>query len=452
MTKIVTFLLSVAAAVSTTDSSYTETDNRFIGITESEYGNIVLLDDLDLLDESEEKNIYFTIVDAVKTKDISIGVISNPDVSVEAADYYYSIISEYDTDFALMLFNENDYSYYFYGSTETEFANADEEFWMTNAYMDEKHYFVGGLQFALDIQYHTISETTPEETTPAETTDNIPDDSFTEMAENGIHTVKLENGHTVLLHDLDDSLETEEEAVILTDLMEAVRDKNFSIGILITDDVGEDKSDYGIMDFTDIYYEQYCGMDTDGVLLLINNDNKYDWLTTSGRCIDVFYGKDDKIFDALYDYLVDGNYNYACQRFVQEVKLCSEESYDDYDNDFFDDYHISGTISFSSDDFEGLISLVLICGIFAITGIAIFSGIINNSYKMKKNVTAANYKLINSLVFSQKTDTFIRTYTTRRTVSSSSSGSRSGSRSRSGGSRSHRSSSGGRHGGGGRRR
>ena len=435
MKKIIGLFISFSAAVNFSITSLAEAPEAEFSdgeCTVTEYGNAVLIDDCELLTDSEESYILDNIITAVEEKDISIGVVSSNIIKQELADLYYTIVARDDPDFALMLFNEEEYSYYFYGSAAEEFANDTDAFWMTDGYLSSKTYFVAGLQFPLDIQYHTVYEETPAETEAEAATD----DYFTEMADSGIHTVVLENGYTAMLHDLDDSLTTDEEAVVLTDLMNAVREKGFNICILITDDVGADKSDYGIMDFTDCYYDEYCGNYSDGILLLINNDNKYDWFSTSGNCI-----KDDDILDALYDYLVDGNYNLACQRFVQEVKYYSEQEYvyyDDYDY-YFDD-----------EESEGIFSLVIFSFFVAIISVAIFTGSLNSGYRMKKNVSAADYKLKNSLAFSQNTDTYLRTYTTTRTVSSSSSsGRRSGSRSSG---RSHRSSSGGRHGGGGRRR
>lgn len=451
MIKFAYLLMSAAVAASVSDSAYIS-EERYSGISVSEYGNIMLIDELDLLDSSEEKNIYFTIVEAVKAKDISIGVVSTSDTSEATAEQYYNQISDSDSDFALMLFNETEYSYHFYGTAEAEFEKDDDAFWMTDSYISEHLYFIAGVQFPLDIQYHVISEydytVTPEETTSSSS--EFPENYFTEIAKNGIHTASLENGYTALLHDIDNSLTEAEEAQVLTDLMGAVRETDFNIGIVITNDIGDDKSDYGVRDFTDLYYEEYCGMNTDGILLLINNDNKYDWISTSGRCIDIFYGKEDGLFDSMYDFLVSGNYELACQSFVQNVKYYGIKAGYDYDDDYDYDYDDDGYhVHIDGDDIGAGFSFIVFAIFIAIIAVSIFAGVITNSYKMKKNVSAENYKLQNSLAFSQQTDTYIRTYTTRRTVSSSSSRSRSG---RSGGSRSHRSSSGGRHGGGGRRR
>lgn len=421
----------------------------------SDNGNMLLADNLELLSEIEEDYVKDNMAEAIAEKAISVGVVSTETIEQETADFYYSNIG--DEDFAVLLFNKDEYALYFYGNAETEYAEDDDAFWMTESYFDGDAYFAAALQFPLDIKYHTVTEydytETPEETTAVSS--EFPENYFTEIANNGIHTASLENGHIALLHDLDDSLTTNEEAQVLTDLMNAVRDTDFNIGIVITDNIGDDKSDYGVMDFTDVYYEDYCGKDTDGVLLLINNDTKYDWFSASGRCINMFYGKEDDVLDSTYDYLVDGNYGLACQAFVQSVRYYGiNANYDDdyYDNDGFDySYDEDGHhLHIEANDLEGGFGLFFFAFFIAIIAVSIFAGSINSSYKMKKNVSAANYKLANSLAFSQSTDTFLRTYTTRRRVSSSSS---SGSRSRSsGGSRSHRSSGGGRHGGGGRRR
>ena len=454
MIKFASLLLSAFIAASASDTAMIETERRYTGITVSEYGNIVFMDELDLLDESEEKNVYITIVDAVKAKDISIGVVSAENTDETAADEIYGMISDSDADFVLMLFNENGYSYHLYGAADAEFSADEDAFWMTDEYMEDNLYFIGCVQFPLEVQYHVNSEVTYTQTTEAvETTPSeLPDIYFDEVAPDGIHTALLENNHTALLHDIDDSLTVEEEKTVLADLMQAVRETNYSICIVITDDIGSDKSDYGVMDYADVYYENYCGMNTDGVLLLINNDTKYDWFSTSGRCIDMFYGRDDDIFDAIYDYIVSGDYTTACQRFVNKVKSTpyqnnsayNDNNYDDYDNSY------SGELHLNSSDIEGFFSIASFSVFVSLTVVIVFISVLNNNYKMRKNVDAANYKLENSLFFSHSTDTYLRTYTTRTTVSSSSSG-RSRSH-RSGGSRSHRSSGGGRHGGGGRRR
>ena len=109
--------------------------------TTTEYGNAVLIDSCDLLSDFEESNLLDTILTAVETKNISVGIISTKTIKQEVADFYYTLVAESDTDFALMLFNEDEYSYYFYGSADAEFANDDDAFWMTEIYLDGDAYF-----------------------------------------------------------------------------------------------------------------------------------------------------------------------------------------------------------------------------------------------------------------------------------------------------------------------
>ncbi len=274
--------------------------------------------------------------------------------------------------------------------------------------------------------------------------------------ENGIYTIPcLEN--TVILHDLDDSLTRDEEAEVINNLCTTSKFIDASVAIVITDDIGSDKSDYGVMDYADVYYEKYCGMDTDGILLLLNNDTNYDWISTSGECIQRFEYSIDALFDSYWSAIESGDYFNSCIYFSAGVNYyySTPITYDDYEGDYYtDDYYYDSEYTYDSDyesdigDLFGslYVAVIIIAVIFIVLGTTVKS-----KYTLKKNQTAVTYELKNSLVFTQQTDTFLRTYTTRAKAYSSSSGSshRSGSR-RSGGS--HRSSGGGRHGGGGRRR
>lgn len=263
------------------------------------------------------------------------------------------------------------------------------------------------------------------------------------FAENGIYTEKV-SGYFAVLHDLDDSLSEGEEDKLLDELKETVGDVNFSVCVVITDDVGSDKSDRAVTDYADVYYEEICGIDTDGILLLINNDTKYDWISTSGRCIDLFTDyRIDRLFDKFYDYLIDGDYYGAASGFIRGTKEYAGLGYD-YSGEYEYDYD-NGETEFSVSaeiDLVYLFSVLFIAAFFAI----FFVGVVVGRYNLKAQKGAKGYVLPDSLQLSLKTDDYIRTYVTRRTVSSGSSGS---SHRRSS---THRSSGGGRHGGGGRHR
>ena len=55
-----------------------------------------------------------------------------------------------------------------------------------------------------------------------------------------------------------------------------------NICIVITDDIGSKSP----MEYVDDFYDDYT-INTDGVLLLINNDTKIDWISTSGSAIKI---------------------------------------------------------------------------------------------------------------------------------------------------------------------
>lgn len=238
---------------------------------------------------------------------------------------------------------------------------------------------------------------------------------------------------TAALYDLDGSLSEAEERELFPMMTELVREMGFSVCVVISDNVGESKTDAQVIDYADLYLESFCGIDGDGILLLINNDTKYDWISTSGCCIDIFSDRDiERIFDDFYDELTDGDYYNAVYYFSKAVKHYSSSD--------------SGSASFG--DLLGLIALsapwwLLFPVIFTIA----FVYNIKKRYELRPQKGAGNYLVTDSIQYSEeKKDTFIRSYVR---VESSSSGSRSSSGHRSS---THRSSSGGRHGGGGRRR
>ena len=240
---------------------------------------------------------------------------------------------------------------------------------------------------------------------------------------------------TAALYDLDGSLSEAEEKDLFPVITELVREMGFSVCVVISDNVGESKTDAQVIDYADLLLESFCGIDGDGILLLINNDTQYDWISTSGRCIDLFTDYDiDRIFDYFYDDLKDGDYYNAVYYFSKAVKRYSSSD--------------SDSVAFGE-----LIGLFLMSSpwwlVFPLIFIIIFVPNVKSHYDLKPQKGAGNYLVTDSIQYNEANkDTFIRSYVR---VESSSSGSRSHSSS---GHRSstHRSSSGGRHGGGGRRR
>ncbi len=214
--------------------------------------------------------------------------------------------------------------------------------------------------------------------------------------------------------------------------------------------------------YDQLFNPQY-GVDTDGILLLINNSTQYDYISTSGAGQLYFYNGDednrvDEIFDAMWDHILDGETYNAIEDFCLEVKRQYRsgppaDAYV-YQHDTGEYLYMKGNTAVLSKNlpwwfhfnlFPALPMGLIIGAIVCLTAVAC----IKNSYKLTKALSPTNYISHNETRFHISDDLFLRQYQTRTRISSSSGGSRSGG---GGGGRSHRSSGGHSHGGGGRRR
>lgn len=238
---------------------------------------------------------------------------------------------------------------------------------------------------------------------------------------------------TAALYDLDGSLSEAEEKELFPIITELVREMGFSVCVVISDNVGESKTNAQVIDYADLLLESFCGIDGDGILLLINNDTKYDRISTSGRCIGLFSDRDiERIFDSFYDDLKDGNYYNAVYSFSKAVKR-----YSDRDSASASFGELLGLVAFSAPWWL----------FFPVIFTIVFVYNVKRRYDLRPQKGAGNYLVTDSIRYTEeKKDTFLRSYVR---VESSSSGSHSSSGHRSS---THRSSSGGRHGGGGRHR
>ncbi len=464
MKKLISFITALACSLMLSVTAFADDNGCYIVNTGET--DAVLYDIADALTPDEEEFAKNMLVLTSINSQTNVGVFiieedAEDDPLYQAMDYANVLFEEFfgsDNHGILLLINSKTY-YNWIALNGEIFGYGDPTY--VNQYLENmsEDLINGNYANAINVFCESVNDTATnfyaqntgtqatEEIVP-ETTQPETDTPLNEkydlsqcVPENGIYTVPV-NGHIALLHDLDDSLTSDEENQLITRLAETVEITNFSVCILITDDIGQDKSDYGVMDFADVYYENYCGMNTDGILLLLNNDTKYDWISTSGSCIDTFANSIDYIFDNIWDNVLEGRLYIAGFDFCNAVIYYSENVVSNYDDDY--DYSYEGELHF---DLEMGFSMLLVMGVFIAIGLTIFSAIIKANYSLKKNPSVADYVLKNSLAFTQQTDTYLRTYTTRTRVNSSSSGGR-----RSGGSRSHRSSGGGRHGGGGRRR
>ncbi len=238
---------------------------------------------------------------------------------------------------------------------------------------------------------------------------------------------------------------SDERSLILSEAEETAEKTGFNIVVFTSDNVGSDKSDYGVTDFADLKYEEICGMNTDGILLFINFDNKYDRISTSGACINYFSDyRIDNMWDDMDRCFADNDYFGVAITFIDDVgkyydagKVNNQQEVLGREVDI--DYVLGDF--FSSFMFTGFGAMIV-----AVCLYACFS----KNYQIEKPETRG-YTLKDSLYFSTRTDRFTGNVT-HRSYAPRSSSSHSSGRSHSGHSSTHHSSSGGRHGGGGHHR
>ena len=257
---------------------------------------------------------------------------------------------------------------------------------------------------------------------------------FTAFADKTVYCDLIDNAK------LFDSTDT---ADITGTMKTAASKTGFNIIVMTSDNVGDSKSDSAVVDMCDVLYEKKCGMNTDGVLFLINLDTRYHYISTSGSAINYL---SDRRIDAIYDYITydmrAGNYKAVALEFLEKVQYYYDLGKDN------DQQEVLGMEVDMYDFWGEFIRTGLIAGFIAIiVGLVIFASI-SSQMKLQKP-SARSYILKNSLNFTVKQDNYLGTFT-NRVYSPRSSSSGSSSHHSSGHSSTHHSSSGGRHGGGGR--
>ena len=232
----------------------------------------------------------------------------------------------------------------------------------------------------------------------------------------------------------------------IVDTAEKLSDKTgYNVGIIITDDIGS-KSPVA---FSDDGYMDVFSKNSDGFMILINNDTYEDHISTSGNAILMYSdARSRNILDSAGSYLKEEDFYSALKTMLTK----------------FDSYYDAGVPSenegYTKADIEDAVGkginilhqLSISFVIFIVVSIITFF-IVKSSYRFKTAESARTYVNQSETFFREKSDTFIREYTTSHKISSDSSGggSRGGS-GRVGGSSVHRSSGGGSFGGASRKR
>lgn len=195
-------------------------------------------------------------------------------------------------------------------------------------------------------------------------------------------------------------------------------------------------------DYADNFFDyNYFGKNSsrDGILLLIDMDNREVYISTSGKGQLIYDdARIDNMLDSLVDYLATDSYDSAVNSFISDATKYAKSGVPFSNRNYKIDEN-GNYIYVEPFHWFAIIAISLV-----ITLIVMF--ILTSKHKLVRiNSTATFYLDKNTINIKNRTDKFITTHTTSTVISSSSS---SGSR---GGSSTHRSSSGRSHGGGGRR-
>lgn len=238
----------------------------------------------------------------------------------------------------------------------------------------------------------------------------------------------------------------------IVDTAEKLSDKTgYNVGIIITDDIGS-KSPVA---FSDDAYMDVFKKDSDGFMILLNNDTYEDHISTSGNAILMY--SDSRLMntlDSAGSYLKEEEFHSALKVMLTKLDSYYDEGIPPENEGYTKDDIKDAT----GQDFLGrLINIVHRLGIlfviFIVVSVITFF-IIKSSYRFKTAESARTYVNKSETFFREKQDIYIREYTTSHKISSSSSGggSRGGGSGRVGGSSVHRSSGGGSFGGASRKR
>ena len=258
----------------------------------------------------------------------------------------------------------------------------------------------------------------------------------------------------------DKELFTEEQ---IRELEEKIQEKSreLEMNILIYVN-GTYRSDYDTKEFCDYTYESIFAPDTDGLMYYLDLSNKtpaYDYISTSGKAILFYEGNRNNIFNHMDLYLPSSGSSYesdqiyrAVEEFLNQLSVYANNRSTSYYHD-----ESKGTYIYYKGDKlyvttkKPLILLLPIWFASAIIGLvtALITFLISKGhYKFKPKTNPSVYLSRDSVNFTQKSDSHIRTYQSRTRISSSSGG--GGGSHRSGGGGGHHSS--GSHGGGGHHR
>lgn len=466
MKKVVSFILSALMAATmlvtaSAEKTYETESGNVVNIYQ-DYPFVGIADGADIFDEDEEAKLgetadrladktgYNVVIIAVDDADIE----ANDESAKEYADSVYEELCILGSDGVLLLINNaSQYDYITTSGGCVDLYNEeriDVTLDVVGTFFSKGEFYEGAKNFLTACDYYYDMGMPTDGDGDYDSSDIPVTEDENKTNENVLFSYTTSMGNFVEIYrdepyaavvDDADLFTEKEESYIGQYALQFADETGMHIVIATTDDVGSDKSDNGVMNYADDMYDEICGINTDGVLFLINCDTKYDWISTSGKAINYYSDRRiDNIFDEIYDDLVDEDFYDAAVGFIDE---CG-------------DYYRSGKannqigfLGFLEFNFIAFFEMLFSFGIFAIVAGTIIYAVNSSKYGMSRAETS-KYVVRDSLYLEKNVNTSLgvtvnKIYSPRS--SSSGGGGRSGGRSST-----HRSRSGGRHGGGGRRR
>ena len=199
------------------------------------------------------------------------------------------------------------------------------------------------------------------------------------------------------VHDFDDSLKDSEEEKLNKKVAKAADKIDANVAVVITSDkAGRPSEMYAKEVYTDLF-----GANSDGVLLLIDNDTEYDYIFASGKIRSKYDRYADSFMDDISPCVKKGDYVSAVEEFADNIDLSA--------------YKKSGTMKrIAKGALIGVVVSLVVCLLIA------------KSYKSVKKYEAKNYEVKGDTRFSRKDDRFLREYTTKTKIESNNDGSGNG--------------------------
>ncbi len=197
--------------------------------------------------------------------------------------------------------------------------------------------------------------------------------------------------------------------------------------------------------YADDFYDERTSEDSDGILVLIDMDNREIYVSTSGKAIRYLEdNRMERVLDEGFYYVSDGEYASCLSVMLSMVE-------DFYDSGIPQDQYNYDVETGAVSEYRTLtwMEVVPVLLLAVGVGLAIYI-IVVKSYSMKGGRYDYPYMKYGKLDLIEHEDRFIRQHVTHQRIQTSSGSGGSG-RSSSGRSSVHRSSSGRSHGGGGRR-